>query len=470
MKAFMDDEFLLRSESASRLYHDFAEGMPIFDYHCHLPPAEIAGNIRYRNLTHVWLGGDHYKWRLLRANGVPEELITGPGDDWEKFKAWAETIPYTLGNPMYHWTHLELRRFFGVNDILGPSTAEHIYGACNEKLAEERFRARGLMSMMNVKAVCTTDDPADSLEHHRAVAADGSFPILAAPAFRPDKAFASTDAGFFNRWTDLLGEAAGTDIRDLHAFLGALTNRARFFHGHGCRLSDHGVEAPFSSDCTESMAAELFARVRGGESLRRGESADLSSVIFRHLGETYHELGWTMQIHMGAMRNNNSRFFASIGPDTGFDAIGDFEIGRPLSRFLDSLDRNGKLPKTILYVLNPRDNDLIGSIIGCFQGGVKGKVQFGTAWWFNDQIDGMEKQMISLANSGLLSRFLGMVTDSRSFLSYPRHEYFRRILCSIFGGWMERGEIPADFDLVGGIVKGISYGNARDYFGIDIPE
>jgi glucuronate isomerase len=465
------DEFMLENEAARRLYHEYAERMPIVDYHCHLPPAQIANDRRYRSITDVWLGGDHYKWRAMRSNGVAERFCTGDASDWEKFQKWAETMPCLLGNPLYHWTHLELARYFGIADrLLGPDTARSIFDACNAKIAEPGFSARGLMKQSNVRLVCTTDDPTDTLEHHRAIAADASFPIRVLPTWRPDKGMAVEDPVAFNAWVDNLAARAGMDVRDYDSFLAALANRHDFFHSVGCRLSDHGIETVYAEEYTAAGVHKIFAKVRSGRRPTPRESLQFKSAMLHEFGIMDHAKGWVQQFHLGALRNNNSRLFAALGPDTGFDSIGDFEVGRPLSRLLDGLDRDGRLAKTILYNLNPRDNELLATMLGNFQdGSAPGKMQFGSGWWFLDQRDGMERQMESLAQLGVLSRFVGMLTDSRSFLSYTRHEYFRRILCNRLGREMEKGWIPGDFALVGNMVKDISYRNAVRYFGFNLP-
>jgi glucuronate isomerase len=465
---FLGEDFLLANETARRLYFDYALGMPIIDYHCHLPVAEIADNRRFENLTRIWLSGDHYKWRAMRTFGIEERLISGDADDYEKFAAWARVVPYTVRNPLYHWTHMELKDPFGVkNKLLGPDSAREIYDRCSGLLQEEGFRARGLMEHFHVELACTTDDPTDSLEHHRRLAADKSFPVRVLPAFRPDKALAVENPQAFNAWVKRLEAAAGLDIRDFTTFREALRRRHRAFHEQGCRLSDHGLEQPYAADCTEREAAGSFAALRSGRILDAGEALKLKSFLTFELAVMDAEAGWTQQFHFGALRNNNSRMFRALGPDSGYDAMGDFEIARPLARLLDRLETEGKLARTIIYVLNPRDNELVASLIGCFQDGtVAGKIQFGSAWWFNDQKQGMEAQLNALSNLGLLSRFVGMLTDSRSFLSYPRHEYFRRILCNLLGVEVEAGELPGDLALLGGIVQDVCCRNARSYLGL----
>lgn len=466
---FLTEDFLLNSETARALYHDYAAQMPIFDYHCHLPPRDIAENRRFENLTRVWLGGDHYKWRAMRANGVSERLITGDASDEEKFMAWAGTVPTTVRNPLYHWTHLELKRPFGITGkVLNPASAREIYEHCNKLLQTESFRARGIMKQMNVKAVCTTDDPVDGLEEHLQIKQDGSFDIKVLPAFRPDKAMAVESAVNFNTWVKRLEEAAGMTIQSFSALVAAVRNRHEFFHQVGCRLSDHAMEVPYAENYTESEINSIFSKVRQGGALEPGEIAKFKSAMLYELALMNEEKNWTMQLHMGALRNVNSRAMKNLGPDTGYDCIADYEIAYPLTRFLDRLDREDKLPKTIIYTLNAKDNDVIATAMGCFQDGVTpGKLQFGSAWWFHDQKDGMLKQMESLSNMGLLSRFVGMLTDSRSFLSYPRHEYFRRILCNLLGNDVEQGELPKDLKWLGGIVQDICFNNAVRYFGVE---
>ncbi len=468
-RPFLGEDFLLESEIARRLYHDHAAKMPIFDYHCHLPPAQIAENTQFENLSKIWLAGDHYKWRAMRANGIPEEQITGGADDRTKFRAWAKTVPYTIGNPLYHWTHLELARPFGVTGkLLNERTADEIYDRCNALLATKEFRVRGILEQMNVHVVCTTDDPTDNLEYHREIAADSSFGIKVFPAFRPDKAHAIENPTAYKEWIGRLEAAAGSSVTSYESLLAAIQARHDYFHERGCRISDHGIEYPVQEKATASELEAIFRRVIDGVKPHPLSVRKFRSAVMRELGRMDADAGWTMQLHMGAVRNVNSRMFAELGPDTGYDSIADFPIALGLVRFLDSLASEDKLPKTILYNLNPTDNDLIASIIGSFQdGSVPGKMQFGSGWWFNDQKDGMLKQMIALANHGLLSRFVGMLTDSRSFLSYPRHEYFRRILSNMIGNWVVAGEAPNDETLLGNMIEDICYGNAKRYFGLE---
>ena len=464
---FLGEHFLLSSEAARRLYFDYARAMPIFDYHCHLPPEQIADDHRFANLTEVWLGDDHYKWRVMRALGVDEELITGGADDRAKFHAWAEVVPFTVRNPVYHWTHMELRRPFGIDELLTPANADAVYDRCNELLATDALRVRGILRDFDVRALCTTDDPVDDLAAHRRIAADPAFPVVVAPAFRPDKAMAAADPAAYNAYVDRLAAAAGIDIGRYDDLLQALERRHSFFHEQGCRLSDHGLEAIRADPFTAAEAAAAFATVRAGTALAVGTLRMLQSALLHELAAMDAARGWAQQFHLGVLRGLNSRLGSALGPDTGFDSIGDQPQAASLARFLDRLDRDGRLAKTILYNLNPSDNDLMASMIGNFQDGtVRGKMQFGTAWWFNDQIDGMRAQMAALSNCGVISAFVGMVTDSRSFLSYPRHDYFRRLLCDLFGEDLERGVLPADYPHLGGIVRDICFDNAARYFGV----
>lgn len=468
----LTENFLLDTQAAVTLYHRYAKDLPIIDYHCHLPPQQIAQNHRFRNLTDIWLGGDHYKWRLMRTNGIDEKYITGDASDWEKFEKWAQTVPRTLRNPMYHWTHLELNRPFGISDrLLNPQTAKSIWDECNAKLATPEFFARGLMKQMNVVLVCTTDDPVDTLEYHQAIADDPSFDIQVLPTWRPDKGMAVESPATFNAWVDKLAERANVEVKDFTSYLDAIRVRHDFFHRMGCRLSDHGIETVYAEDYTDNEIAAIFNKIRGGKNLNGDEILKFKSAMLYHFAIMDHERDWTQQIHYGAMRNNNTRMFKILGPDTGFDSIGDCPVAKPLSRFLDRLDYTNQLPKTILYNLNPRDNELIATMLGNFQGpGVPGKIQFGSGWWFLDQLDGMTRQIEALSQLGMLSAFVGMLTDSRSFLSYTRHEYFRRLLCSILGRDMERGLVPNNMDMIGQMVADISYHNAARYFGFNLPE
>jgi glucuronate isomerase len=449
------------------LYHDCAEGLPILDYHSHLPVEQIARDHRFGNLAEIWLAGDHYKWRAMRACGVDERFCTGAASGWEKFQKWAETVPQTLRNPLYHWTHLELRRVFGIGDrLLNPRTAKGIWEECNSKLARPEFSCRGILRRMNVALVCTTDDPTDRLEHHRAIAADASFRVRVLPAWRPDKGMAIASPPAFNAWVDRLAAAADMHVKDFASYLDALRRRHDFFHAAGCRLSDHGLETACAEEYADAGIKAIFAKVRRGRKPDAAEILKFKSAMLHEFAVMDFEKGWVQQFHLGALRNVNTRRFEELGPDTGFDSIGDGDTARPLARMLDRLDRKGQLAKTILYNLNPAHNELLAAMIGNFQDGrVPGKMQFGSAWWFLDQKNGMERQIEALSNIGLLSRFIGMTTDSRSFLSYPRHEYFRRILCNLLGGEIESGLIPRDMALIGGMVKGICHDNAERYFG-----
>ena len=467
MKKFLDDNFVLQTKTAQILYHEYAKEMPIIDYHCHLNPQEIADNKKFDNLAQIWLNGDHYKWRAMRTNGVEEKYCTGNVSDWEKFEKWAETVPHTIRNPLYHWTHLELKTAFGIEKILNPKTAREIYEEASAKLKTDQFSTRNLMRKYKVETVCTTDDPVDSLEHHIKVKQDG-FEIKVLPAWRPDKAMAVENPQKYNEYIDKLSKAANKSIANFNDLMAALEIRHAFFHQNGCRLSDHGLETMYAEDYTDKEINAIFSKIRSGKTLNILEINQFKSAMLYHLGIMDHKRGWVQQFHLGALRNNNTRLFKQLGPDTGFDSIGDWNMAIPMSRLLDRLDSNNQLAKTIIYNLNPGDNELIATMIGNFQdGSVAGKMQFGSGWWFLDQKDGMEKQMNALSTLGLLSRFIGMLTDSRSFLSYPRHEYFRRIMCNLLGNDVENGEIPDDMELLGQMVKNISYYNARNYFRFD---
>lgn len=460
----MDKDFLLQTDVAKELYHNHAADMPIFDYHCHINPQEIAEDKQFKNLTEIWLAGDHYKWRGMRSNGVDEKYCTGDASDWEKFEKWAETVPNTLRNPLFHWTHLELKKFFGIDKVLNPSTAKEIWDECNAKLQTPEYSSRGIIKMANVHTICTTDDPIDSLEYHRAIKADG-FETAVLPAWRPDKAMTVENAAVYNEYLDKLEEVAGINIATFANLMDAIDNRHEFFHQNGCRLSDHGLETFIAEDYTETEIEQIFTKVRGGVDLTEEEILKFKSCMLYEFGIMDHSRGWTQQFHYGVIRNNSSRLFKDLGADVGFDSIGDFEVAKPLAKFLDRLDSNNQLAKTILYNINPRDNELIGTMIGNYQdGSLPGKMQFGSGWWFLDQKDGMIKQMNALSNLGLLSRFVGMLTDSRSFLSYTRHEYFRRTLCNLLGNDVENGEIPYDMELLGKMVEDICFNNANEYF------
>ena len=465
MKQFLDDNFLLSNKTAQDLYHGYAKHMPVIDYHCHLSPQQIAEDKQFKSLTEAWLYGDHYKWRAMRTNGVEEKFCTGNATDREKFQQWAGTVPYTLRNPLYHWTHLELQRYFGVHEVLNEKTADAIYDQCTALLQTPDFTVRNLLRKMNVKMVCTTDDPVDSLEYHAKIKADGfEIPIL--PAFRPDQAMNVTDAVKFNSYINQLEAVTGISVSSFDDFLYALQNRHDYFAAAGCNVSDHGLEEIYAEDFTGSEINSIFNKIHSGKQLNESEQRKFKSAMLVHFAEWDWEKGWVQQFHLGALRNNNSRMLQQLGPDTGWDSIGDFSQGRPLASFLNKLDSDNKLAKTIIYNLNPADNELMATMIGNFNdGSAAGKIQFGAAWWFLDQKDGMVKQMNALSNMGLLSRFVGMLTDSRSFLSFPRHEYFRRLLCNLFGEEIENGEIPADMEWVGKIIKDICYRNAQQYFG-----
>lgn len=468
IKAFLDEDFLLNNRMARVLYHDYARHQPIIDYHNHLPPDEIAQDKAFPTITQAWLQGDHYKWRAMRTFGIDEAFITGEADDQDKFLKWAETVPYTIRNPLFHWTHLELQRYFDIDELLFPGTAPAIYQECNRILSGEGVGAQGLLQKMNVEVVCTTDDPIDSLAYHQIYQAQQPS-IQMYPAFRPDRAI-QIQLGGYNAYIDKLGEQAGIDIRSYDQLLEALQNRIDFFHTKGCRLSDHGLSKACARSFSEQALQAIFTKRRNEEEVPLEEAEVFTSGLMHQLGQLYAEKGWVMQLHLGALRNANSRLTHRIGPNTGFDSIGDFQQAADLATFLDRLDAIDQLPKTILYNLNPRDNEVMASMIGNFNdGSVRGKIQFGSAWWFLDQKDGMEKQINTLSNMGLLSCFVGMLTDSRSFLSFPRHEYFRRILCNIIGKEVHQGELPCDERWLGGIVSNICYHNAKAYFGFGSP-
>lgn len=463
---FITDQFLLTTDAARELYVRYAEHQPIIDYHNHLDPDLIAGDYQYRSLAEIWLGGDHYKWRAMRANGVDETFITGDAPDRSKFIKWAETVPYTMRNPLYHWTHLELKRYFNIDLLLNPDTADTIYHQCSELLRTPEFSVRNLLRRMNVETLCTTDDPADSLDSHLQIAAD-NFEIKVLPTWRPDKIMAVDNPTAYNAYLNRLGAAADVEIDGFDALLAALRNRQDAFTAVGCRLSDHGVTEFPTADFTDRELASIFRKIRGGYPLNADEQTSFRCGMLYHLARMNHERGWTQQFHIGAIRNNNSRLFNILGPDIGCDSIADYPVAEALSRFLGRLDEEGALTKTILYNLNPKDTEVIATMAYNFNdGSIAGKMQYGAAWWFLDQQDGMEKQLNALSNLGLLSRFVGMLTDSRSFLSYPRHEYFRRILCNLLGNDIEKGALPAqEMDFIGKMVSDICYRNAKHYFG-----
>jgi glucuronate isomerase len=467
-RSFIHDDFLLTTKQARDLYHGYAKAEPIYDYHCHLPPDLIAKNHEFGDLAELWLGGDHYKWRAMRTNGVKERFCTGDASPREKFQAWAETVPHTLRNPLYHWSALELKRYFGVDELLNAQSAERIWKKANAKLP--KLRVHDLLTMSKVAVVCTTDDPADSLDLHKKIAAS-KLKTRVYPAFRPDKALAVGNPTTFNAWLEKLAGTAGVanGIKTFDDLLGALKRRHDDFHAGGGRLSDHGLETALSDSCTHAQAKMIFDAARSGRAASPEDAARYGSYLMLEFGRWDAARGWTKQLHLGAIRNNSSRLLAQLGPDTGLDSIGDFPQARALSRYLDTLDSTNQLPRTILYNVNPADNYVLGTMIGNFQdGSIAGKLQFGSGWWFLDQKEGMEWQMNALSNLGLLSRFVGMLTDSRSFVSYPRHEYFRRPLCGLLGNDMACGAIPGDLKLVGGMVRNICFGNARDYFGLEL--
>jgi len=468
---FVTENFLLETPSGIRLYHEYARDLPIIDYHTHLPPQQIASDHRFANMTELWLAGDHYKWRAMRANGVPERYCTGDASDWEKFEKWAETVPRLLRNPLYHWTHMELKRPFGICDrLFGPETARSIWEECNARLQEPEFSCRGLLRQMKVLLLCTTDDPIDSLEAHAQIAADKSFEIQVLPTFRADRALGIENIRAWNEYLDRLGEASGMRVATYEDLVQALRVRHDFFHARGCRISDHGLEMMYAEEYSPSEVEGIFRRAREGHVVDPQEARKFKSALLHDLAIMDWEKGWVQQFHLGALRNVNSRAYERLGPDTGFDSIADGEIARPLARFFDRLEREGKLAKTIVYNLNPAVNEVVATMLGNFQdGSVPGKMQYGSAWWFLDQKDGIERQLETLSNQGVLANFVGMLTDSRSFLSYVRHEYFRRILCNVLGREMDSGLLPRDFDLVGGIVRDICYNNAARYFGFNVP-
>lgn len=460
---FINDDFLLENEFARALYHNHAAKMPIIDYHNHLPPNEIAENKTYSSITELWINGDHYKWRAMRTLGIEEKYITGNAGDLEKFRKWAHTVPYTMRNPLYHWTHLELNRYFGISQLLNPANADSIFDETSEKLSTPAFSCQNLLTKMNVEVLCTTEDPTDNLEHHRKLA-NGNFKTKVNTAFRPDKAiFIQADS--YNNYLDKLESVTGIAISSYDALCDALKSRINFFDENGCTLSDHGLEHLYSEDFTLSEVKSIFKRKRNRQNISSNEAAKFQSALLLFLSQSYHQLGWVQQFHLGALRNNNSRMHQLLGPDTGWDSIGDYPQAQHLSKFLNKLDSKNVLAKTIIYNLNPADNELMAAMIGNFNdGSIKGKIQFGSGWWFLDQKEGMTHQMNALSNIGLISCFIGMLTDSRSFLSYPRHEYFRRILCNLFGTDIQNGELPNDINWIGQLVEDICYNNAKAYF------
>ena len=468
MKPFLNEDFLLSTETAKMLYHEYAEHMPIIDYHCHINPREIYEDRKFDNITQVWLGGDHYKWRQMRSNGIEEKYITGDAPDREKFQKWAETLELAIGNPLYHWSHLELKRYFGYDGYLNGDTAEEVWQLCNEKLAQDSMTVRNIIRRSNVKLVCTTDDPVDSLEWHKKLAEDKTFEVKVLPAWRPDKAM-NLEKSDYPDYLKKLEQAGGVKIDSVKALKEALKNRMDFFASMGCSVSDHGLNYVMYEPASEETVEAVFQKRLSGILPDALEEAQFKTALLVFLGREYHRRNWVMQLHYGAKRDNNRRMFKELGPDTGFDSINNYAPAAQMADFLSALDQTEELPKTIIYSLNPVDNGVIGSLIGCFQGpSAIGKLQQGSAWWFNDHKAGMTEQMTSLANLGLLGNFVGMLTDSRSFLSYTRHEYFRRILCELMGSWVENGEYPADYKALERIVKGISYYNAERYFGFEL--
>lgn len=464
MRKFMDENFLLKNETAVDLYHNFSKEMPIIDYHCHLNQKEIYENKKFKNITEVWLYGDHYKWRAMRANGIPEEYITGNASDYDKFMAWAKTVPMTIGNPLYHWVHLELQRFFDIYEPFNEQTAPAVWEKANALLQGEGFGVRDLIKKSNVKVVCTTDDPVDNLEYHKLLKEEDDFNVTVAPGFRPDKGL-YINREDFPGWVEKLEKAANLSIKNYDDYLGAFKSRVEFFHSAGCIVSDHGLDNIVYEEASIEEVSSIFAQRLSGGLVSSEDEKKFRTYTLIYLGKLYADKGWTMQFHINAHRNNNTNMFRKLGPDTGYDSINDDQIARPVVRILDALEQENKLPKTILYSLNSNDNDVIASIINSFQDGqTPGKIQFGTAWWFNDTKQGMLDQMNSLAAIGIFSRFVGMLTDSRSFLSFPRHEYFRRLVCNLVGEWVEDGEFPNDREFLGKLIQGISYYNAKDYF------
>ena len=468
MKEFMDQDFILRTDTARELYHSFAARVPVLDYHCHIDPQEIAEDRQFENITQVWLGGDHYKWRQMRSNGVDEACITGDAPDREKFQKWAKTLDKAVGNPLFHWSHLELRRYFGYTGVLGADTAEEVWNLCNEKLKSPDMSVRNLIRRSNVTLLCTTDDPADDLRWHKAIAEDESFDVQVLPAWRPDKAM-NLEKPDYADYLRKLGSAAGMEIDSFTALKDALKKRMAFFDSMGCRVSDHALEYVMYLPAGSAELDAIFRKRLFGGTVTREEELKFKTGFMLFAGAEYARLGWAMQLHYGCKRDNNTGMYQRLGPDTGYDCINNYTPSSQMADFLNALNESGALPRTIIYSLNPNDDEAIGSILGCFQNSdAVGKIQQGSAWWFNDNKTGMVRQMTSLANLGLLGNFIGMLTDSRSFLSYPRHEYFRRILCDMLGTWVEDGEYPKDMDKLGAIVKGISYNNAVRYFGFSL--
>ena len=467
MKQFMDKDFLLSTDMAKTLYHQYAETMPVLDYHCHINPQEIYEDRKFDNITQVWLGSDHYKWRQMRTNGVDEKYVTGDGSDREKFQAWAETMPKLIGNPLYHWSHLELRRYFGYDGYLNGDTAEEVWNLCNAKLQEDSMTVRGLIKQSGVTLICTTDDPVDTLEWHQKIAADDTFDVQVLPAWRPDKAM-NVEKPTFAPYIAQLSQVSGIAVTDLASLKDALKNRMEYFAANGCSVSDHALEYVMYAPASDEEVDAILKKGLKGEAISKEEELKYKTAFMLFVAKQYAKMNWVMQIHYGCKRDNNAYMFEKLGADTGYDCINNYAPSAQMADFLNELSATGDIPKTILYSLNPNDNASIASIIGCFQGDVPGKIQQGSAWWFNDHKTGMTDQMISLANLGNLSGFVGMLTDSRSFLSYTRHDYFRRILCNLIGTWVENGEYPADYETLEEIVRGISYNNAVNYFNFDL--
>lgn len=468
MKAFMDKDFILTTKTAQKLYHSFAEKMPVLDYHCHINPREIAEDRQFENITQVWLGGDHYKWRFMRSCGVDERLITGDASDHDKFIAWAECLGKAIGNPLHHWSHLELQRYFGYNGALNAKTAEKVWDLCNKKLQSKDMSVRSIIKKSGVTLICTTDDPIDALNWHEAIRDDKSFDVQVLPAWRPDKAMAIENPEYLT-YVNKLAEASGVSITSFKSLIDALKNRLDYFEAHGCSVSDHGINTPIYVEYTDEDIERIYSNVLASKPVSAMENLQFKTAFLIEMASEYSKRNWVMQLHYGCRRNNNTKKFNELGPDTGYDCILSETSSSVLAAFLDACEKKGILPKTILYSLNPADNEAIGSIIGCFQDSTAvAKIQHGSAWWFNDNKIGMEAQIKSLASLGNLSGFVGMLTDSRSFLSYTRHEYFRRILCDIIGGWVDNGEFPYDEDILSEIIKGISYNNAVKYFGFNL--
>ncbi|MCR5084275.1 MAG: glucuronate isomerase [Succinivibrionaceae bacterium] len=469
MQEFMGKDFMLESDTARELFHEHAAKMPIIDYHCHIDPRQIAENHQFRNITEIWLGGDHYKWRMIRSNGIPESLITGKeSSDYEKFQQFAKSLPRAIGNPLYHWTHLELQRYFGITKTLSEATCKEIFDECNEKLKQDDMRVQGIIKKSNVKCICTTDDPADTLEWHEKIKADGQCPCKVLPAWRPDKAMKPEKAGYAD-YIKSLGKAAGMEIKSFGDLLAAIDNRMEFFNSRGTRAADHGIDYAYCRLVSEKELEEIFQKGLKGECLTEAEVEGFKTAVLIHLAKGYTKYGWVMQMHYGAIRDPNEKMFKVLGPDTGWDYIGTRECSLAIGQFMNELMKRDALPKMIWYSLNPCDNAMLGTVIGSFQGPeAQGKIQQGAAWWFNDTCQGMIDQMTSFANLSVLGNFLGMLTDSRSFLSYTRHEYFRRIMCNLIGSWVERGYYPRDMAYLGKLVEDISFNNTNRYFGFNV--